>query len=46
MIPQEWGLEELSIYSYFNYPFFLREGIGYISFLGKAGRFLTPHEVT
>jgi hypothetical protein len=44
MIPQERGLEGINIYSYVNYPFFLREGIGYVSFLGKAGRFLIPHE--
>jgi hypothetical protein len=46
MIPQERGLEGLSVYSYFNYPFFLREGISYVSFLGKARRFLIPHENT
>jgi hypothetical protein len=40
MIPQERGLEGISVYSYVNYPFFLREGIGYVSFLGKARRFL------
>jgi hypothetical protein len=46
MIPQERGIEGLSVYSYVNYPFQLREGIDYVSFLGKAGRFLIPHEVT
>jgi hypothetical protein len=46
MIPQEKGLEGLSVYSYVNYPFFLREGIGYARFLEKARRFLIPHEVT
>jgi hypothetical protein len=40
MIPQERRLEGLSVYSYFNYPFCLREGIDYMSFLGKAKRFL------
>jgi hypothetical protein len=40
MIPQERGLEGLNVYSYVNYPIFLREGIGYVSFLGKARRFL------
>jgi hypothetical protein len=44
MIPQERGLEGINVYSYFNYPFCLREGIGYVSFLGKARRFLIPHE--
>jgi hypothetical protein len=28
-----------------NYPFFLREWISYVSFLGKARRFLIPHEI-
>jgi hypothetical protein len=42
MIPQERGLEGLSVYSYFNYPFCLTEGIDYMSFLGKARRFLIP----
>jgi hypothetical protein len=42
MIPQEKGLEGLSVYFYVNYPFCLREGIGYVSFLQKAGRFLIP----
>jgi hypothetical protein len=46
MIPQERGLEGISVYSYVNYPFCLREGISYVSFLGKARRFLIPHEVT
>jgi hypothetical protein len=46
MIPQERELEGISVYSFFNYPFFLREGIYYVSFLGKARRFLIPHEVT
>jgi hypothetical protein len=46
MIPQERGLEGISVYSYFNYPFCLREGINYVSFLGKARRFLIPHEDT
>jgi hypothetical protein len=45
MIPQERGLEGLSVYSYVNHNFFLREGISYVSFLGKARRFLIPHEV-
>jgi hypothetical protein len=36
MIPQERGLEGLSVYSYFNYPFYLRDGIGYVSFLGEG----------
>jgi hypothetical protein len=40
MIPQERGIEGLSVYSYSNYPFCLREGIGYVRFLGKAKRFL------
>jgi hypothetical protein len=40
MIPQERGLEGLSIDSYSNYHFCLREGISYVSFLGKAKRFL------
>jgi hypothetical protein len=47
MIPQERELEGLSVYFlFFNYPFCLREGIDYVSFLGKARRFLFPHEVT
>jgi hypothetical protein len=46
MIPQERGLDGLSAYSNVNYPFFLREGIDYVSFLGKAKRFLIPHKVT
>jgi hypothetical protein len=46
MIPQERELEGLSVYSYVNYPFCIREGIGYVSFLGKVRRFLIPHEVT
>jgi hypothetical protein len=46
MIPQERGLEGLNVYSYVNYPFCLREGIDYVSFLGKARRFLIPHENT
>jgi hypothetical protein len=46
MIPQERGLEGLSVYSYVDYSFFLREGISYVSFLGKPRRFLIPHEVT
>jgi hypothetical protein len=42
MIPQERGLEGISVYPYVDYPFFLRGGggIGYGSFLGKARRFL------
>jgi hypothetical protein len=46
MIPQERGLEGISVYSYGNYPFFLREGIDYMSILGKDMRLLIPHEVT
>jgi hypothetical protein len=46
MIPQERGLEGLSVYSYVYYPFFLREGIGCVMFLGKDRRFLISHEVT
>jgi hypothetical protein len=46
MIPQERELEGLSVIPIFYYPFCLREGIGYVSFLGKARRFLFPHEVT
>jgi hypothetical protein len=46
MIPQERGLEGLSVYSYVNYPFFLREGIDYVRLLGKAKRFFIPHEIT
>jgi hypothetical protein len=46
MIPQEGGLEGINVYSCFNYPFCLREGIGCESFLGKARRFVFPHEVT
>jgi hypothetical protein len=46
MIPQERELEGLSFYSYVNYPFFLREGIDYMSFLGKDRRFLIPQKVT
>jgi hypothetical protein len=46
MIPQERGLEGIIMYSYVTYPFCLREGIGYVSFLGKARRFLIPLEVT
>jgi hypothetical protein len=47
MIPQEMGLEGISVYSFFLITHFcLREGIGYVSFLGKARRFLIPHEVT
>jgi hypothetical protein len=42
MIPQERGIEGIIVYSYPNYPFSLREGINYVSFLG---RFLIPHEV-
>jgi hypothetical protein len=40
MIPQERELEEIRVYSFSNYPFFIMEGIGYVSFLGKARRFL------
>jgi hypothetical protein len=40
MIPRERGLEGISVYSHVNYPFCLREGIGYVTFLGKARRFL------
>jgi hypothetical protein len=46
MIPQERGLEGISVYSYVNYHFCLREGIGYTRFLGKARRLLIPHEIT
>jgi hypothetical protein len=46
MIPQERGLEGLSVYSYVNYHFFTREGIGYMGFLGKVRRFLIPPKVT
>jgi hypothetical protein len=46
MIPQERGLEGISVYSYVSYTFFLREGINYVSLLGKARRFLIPHKVT
>jgi hypothetical protein len=46
MIPQERGLEGLHVYSYYNYPFFLRERISYMSFLGKARRFLILPEIT
>jgi hypothetical protein len=46
MIPQERGHEGISVYSYSNYPFFLREGIDYVSFLGKPRRFLIPPEIT
>jgi hypothetical protein len=46
MIPQERGFEGISVYSYVNYPFFLREGIDYMRFLGKDRRFLIPHKVT
>jgi hypothetical protein len=45
-IPQERGLEGLSVYSYVIYPFFLREGIDYRRFLGKARRFFIPHKIT
>jgi hypothetical protein len=44
MIPQKRGIEGLNVYSYVNYPFFLREGIGYVRFLGNTRRFLIPHE--
>jgi hypothetical protein len=40
MISQERGHEGISVYSYINYLFFLREGISYVRFLGKAMRFL------
>jgi hypothetical protein len=40
MIPQERGIEGINFYSYVNYHFLLREGIGYVRFLGKARRFL------
>jgi hypothetical protein len=40
MIPQERGIEGISVYSYSNYPFYLREGINYVSFLWKARKFL------
>jgi hypothetical protein len=46
MIPQERGLEGLRVYSYVNYPFCLREGIGYVSFFGKSMRLLILHKVT
>jgi hypothetical protein len=46
MIPQERGIEGINVYSYVNYPFCLREKIGYVRFLKKAMRFLIPHEVT
>jgi hypothetical protein len=46
MIPQERGLEGINVYSYFDYPFCLREWINYVSFLGKARRILIPHENT
>jgi len=46
MIPKERGLEGLSVYSFFNYPFLSKGGIVYMSFLGKATWFLIPHEVT
>jgi hypothetical protein len=46
MIPQERGIEGINVYSYVNYPFFLRERIGYVRFLGKDRRFFIPHEVT
>jgi hypothetical protein len=46
MIPQERGLERIIVYSYVKYPFCLREGINYMSFLGKARRFLIAHENT
>jgi hypothetical protein len=46
MIPQERRLEGISVYSYVNFPFFIREGIGYMRFLGKARRFLILREVT
>jgi hypothetical protein len=36
MIPQERGLEGLSVYSYVNYPFFLREGIELRELLGEG----------
>jgi hypothetical protein len=39
MIPQERGLEGINVYSYVNYPFCLKKGIDYLSFLGKARRF-------
>jgi hypothetical protein len=44
MIPKERGLEGLSVYSYYNYPFCLTKGISYVIFLGKARRFLIPHK--
>jgi hypothetical protein len=47
MIPQERELEGLSVYFLFvYYNFFLREGISYVIFLGKARRFLFPRKVT
>jgi hypothetical protein len=46
MIPQERGLEGIHVYSYVNYPFFPREGVSYMSFLGKDRRFLIPQNVT
>jgi hypothetical protein len=46
MIPEERGLEGINFYSYVNYLFFLRVGIDYVRFLGKARRFLIPHENT
>jgi hypothetical protein len=45
MIPQERGLEGINVISYSIYPFCLREGINYMSFLGEARRFLIPHEI-
>jgi hypothetical protein len=36
------GVEGISVYSYSNYPFSLRDVIVYVSFLGKARRFLIP----
>jgi hypothetical protein len=46
MIPQERGLEGLSVYFiFFNYPFFLMGEISYVSFLGEGHEVLDSKEL-
>jgi hypothetical protein len=45
MIPQERGLDGINVYFLFYLPFGLRGWISYVGFLGKARRFLIPHEL-
>jgi hypothetical protein len=46
MVPQEAGLEGISIYFIFlNHPFCLMEEISYVRFLGEGQGVLDPHEL-